>query len=204
MPLLNLGNRRSQQAGNAQEIGKLDYRIGNPNVGQGVFLTGAERVIPVEDSRELWESDWILVPYGATSGALDAGDAFGNTITFERSELGVDLPRLGRIVSIKMVDRDDDTLAASIHIFRDTFTAAASDAAFTISVADAAKWVASEAFDAGTDIGSAKVFTIKNVNVDYYAPTRKLYAQLSTSGTPNIASAAVMPLVKIYILPLGA
>ena len=40
MPLLNFGNRRSAQAGNAGEIGKLDYRIGNPTVGQGVFLTG--------------------------------------------------------------------------------------------------------------------------------------------------------------------
>ena len=46
MPLLNLGNRRSAQAGNAGEIGKLDYRIGNPIVGQGVFLTGATEAIP--------------------------------------------------------------------------------------------------------------------------------------------------------------
>lgn len=44
-PLLNFGNRRSAQGGNDGEIGKLDYRIGNPHVGQGVFLTGAERVI---------------------------------------------------------------------------------------------------------------------------------------------------------------
>ncbi len=49
MPLLNFGNRRSAQAGNAGEIGKLDYRIGNPTVGQGVFLTGTTQNIPVEN-----------------------------------------------------------------------------------------------------------------------------------------------------------
>ena len=40
MPLLRFLNRRSQQGGNDGEIGKLDYRIGNSQVGQGVFLTG--------------------------------------------------------------------------------------------------------------------------------------------------------------------
>ena len=185
----------------------LDHMIGSREFGQDVRITSAEIPVPVDAPANLWVSPWILVPYGATSGALDANDAFGNMITFDQSVLGDSLPARGRIVTIKMVDQDDDTLAASIHIFSRTFTAAASDAAFTISVADAANWVASELFDSGTDIGSAKVFTIKNVNVDYWAPlnvagVRALYAQLSTTGTPNIASAATMPLVRLYILPL--
>ncbi|HET6497363.1 MAG TPA: hypothetical protein VFH61_18610 [Thermoleophilia bacterium] len=45
MPLLNIGRRNAQQAGDAGEVGRLDYRIGNPNIGQGVFLTGSERQI---------------------------------------------------------------------------------------------------------------------------------------------------------------
>lgn len=69
MPLLNLGNRRSAQAGNAGEIGKLDYRIGNAHVGQGVFLTGTTAPIPVE----LVETgDFVTRPYfnGALSTTL--------------------------------------------------------------------------------------------------------------------------------------
>ena len=156
--------------------------------------------LPVKDysdpKSELWVSDWVLVPYGATSGALDANDALGDKFRFS----GV--PKKGRISVIQMADQDDDTLAATIHIFREDFTAAASDAAFTISVADSRKWVASEAFDAGTDLGSAKAHVIKNVNVDYYAPSGTLHCQLSSTGTPNIASADLMPLIRIAILPL--
>ena len=60
MPLLRLLNRRSAQAGNEGAIGKLDYRIGNPVVGQGVFLTGTTDPIPVE----LLESrDFVTRPY---------------------------------------------------------------------------------------------------------------------------------------------
>lgn len=203
MPLLNFGNRRSAQAGNAGEIGKLDYRIGNPHVGQGVFLTGAERTIPVELTGQLWASTIILVPYGATSGALDANDALGNKVVFEfEADTGVTLPKHGRILSVKMIDQDDDTLDATLHLFNADFTAAASDAAFTISVADSRNWVASVVFPTGTDLGSAKVHVKTDVNVDYYAPEGKLVGQLSSTGTPNIASAAVMPLLQLFILPL--
>ena len=45
--LLTHGNRRSQQAGNAGVVGKLDYRIGNATDGQGVYLTGTEQPIAV-------------------------------------------------------------------------------------------------------------------------------------------------------------
>lgn len=55
MPLLNLGNRRSSKAGNDGDIGKLDYRIGNPIVGQGVFLTGTER--PIDTTEGIIEYD---------------------------------------------------------------------------------------------------------------------------------------------------
>lgn len=161
---------------------------------------GAKVVTPDRD--RLWVSPWVLVPFGATSGALEANDALGDMFTFALGERRDTLPARGRILSIAMVDQDDDTLAATIHIFDHPFTAAASDAAFTISVADSPNWVASELFPSPTDIGGAKVVTAKDVNVDYYAPSGKLYAQLSSTGTPNIASAAVMPLVRLFILSL--
>lgn len=149
----------------------------------------------------VWVSAMVAAPFGATSGALDANDAMGDPFTFNAALSGESLPKHGRILSIKMVDRSDVVLAATIHIFNKAFTAAASDAAFTISVLDAAAWVASELFDAGTDIGSAKVHVIKNVNTEYYAPDGRLYAQLSTSGTPTPTINA-MPTIQLIILPL--
>ena len=204
MPLLNHGNRRSQQAGNAGEVGKLDYRIGNATHGQGVYLTGSESIIPVEGTEQLWVSTLKLVPYGATSGALDANDALGDMVTFDAEiETGKEVPKHGRILSIRMIDQDDDTLAATIHIYTRAFpTAIASDAAWEPLLGNAPYQVAAELFDAGTDEINYKIHVIKNVNVEYYAPEGKLYAQLSSTGTPNIASAAVMPLLQISILPL--
>lgn len=167
-----------------------------------VAKTAIEGTVPVRSVDRLWVSPFSRVPYGATSGAVDAGDALGDPIKFYSDITGtVALPTRGRILTIKMLDLDDDTLAATIHIFNQWFTAAASDAAFTIADEDAVNWVASELFDAGTDIGASKVHVIKDVNVDYYAPAGALFAQLSTSGTPNIASAAVMPQIQIVILP---
>lgn len=144
----------------------------------------------------LFESEWVQADYGATSGALDANDAMGNVFK-------IAVPTKGRILSIKMLDLDDDTLAATIHLYSANFTGAASDAAYTVADTDANGWVASELFDAGTDEGSFKAHVIKDVNVEYVANGGYLYAQLSTSGTPNIADQTVMPKVKLFIQPLG-
>src|SRR3990167_7048582 len=83
---------------------------------------------------EMYVTPMVRVNYGATSGALDANDALGDVFVF-------DVPAKGRILSVKMVDQDDDTLAATIHVFSKDFVAAASDAAFTISAADAVNWI---------------------------------------------------------------
>lgn len=151
---------------------------------------------------KIWVSKQLQIPYGATSGALDANDALGNKITFDISVDGDPLPRVGRILSIRRIDLDDDTLVDTIHLFNDDFTAAASDAAFTIGVADGHKHITSQTFPTGTDLGSVKSASVTDINEDYYSPTRQIVAQESTTGTPNIASALVMPLVQIFILPL--
>lgn len=157
---------------------------------------------PIAATPELWISEWVTVPYGATSGAIDANDALGDMVTFTESVTGQRLPTRGRILSIFCLDRDDDTLAATIHVFNRTFVAAASDAAFTISVADARNWVTSETFGTPIDIGAAKVVVAKNVNVEYYAEQNQLFAQLSSTGTPNLADATTTPLLRLVIQPL--
>ena len=151
---------------------------------------------PVTAVGRLHETDWVQPGFGATSGAHDANDALGDVFSFSN------VPRRGRILSIKMLDPDDDTLAAIIHLYTGALVGAASDAAYAVTDDYALGWVATERFDAGEDEGAFKAHKITDVNTEYVAEDGKLYAQLSTTGTPTIASQAVMPRVKLFILPL--
>lgn len=155
-------------------------------------------------STDLWVSELVRAPYGATVGAIDANDALGDKMYFEWSIDHRPLPLSGRILSIRLIDQDDDTLAVTINISTRDFTAAASDAAFTISAADAQFFLQPYTFPAAmSDLGSAKIATLTDINEDYYSEQRRLVAQLSSTGTPNIAGNSTMPLVQLFILPLG-
>ena len=152
---------------------------------------------PVVTTDRVFMTDWVQAPFGATSGALDANDAMGDPF-------GWNVPKYGKIVAVSLIDLDDDTLAATVHIFSAPFTAAASDAAFTISLlGDVRNWVTSQVMGTPTDIGAGKVVSNSGLGVYYYAPFGRLYAQLSTTGTPTIAGAATMPIVQLAILPMG-
>lgn len=164
-----------------------------PDVG----VKGSVAVVP-----KIWVSKKVVIPYGATVGALEANDALGDKFYFDYSVDGEPLPAKGRILTIRRYDPSDVVLADTIHIFASDFTAAASDAAFTISAADSLKQITSQVFPAGTDLGSAKVAEIVDVNVDYYCPLGVLVCQESTTGTPTPTSAA-MPTVQLFILPFS-
>lgn len=150
----------------------------------------------------LWVSPLIEVPGIAAADALDANDALGSRFIIDTDVNGAPLPERGVIIGAKLIDPDDDTLAATLHIFNSIFAAAASDAAFTISAADSREWVTSILFSPTTDIGSAKVVEVTGWNSPYYSPGRQLHCQLSTTGTPNIAAGA-MPQVQVFILPFA-
>ena len=77
MPLLNFLNRHAQQAGNAGEIGKLDYRIGNPTAGQGVFLTGTTTPIDTVDDAIAFDG-FESVSVSTTAVTLTEGFAVGH------------------------------------------------------------------------------------------------------------------------------
>ena len=138
----------------------------------------------------------LQAAYGATSGAHDAGDALGDPMLFR-------VPRRGRILSMKLWDPDDDTLVALAHVYNKEITAAASDAAYTIGLADSPGWVTTQTFPITMiDEGSFKVVEITDINSDYVAPDGLLVVQLSTAGTPTVASQATMPLLQMFILPM--
>ena len=133
----------------------------------------------------------VIIPGIAAADAFDANDAVGTV--FE-----IPVPMRGIIESAKLIDPDDDTLALTAHLFSELFVGAASDAAFTISAADAPNWITSITFDTPiVDIGSAKVAE-KTGSTYYYAPNGVIYCQCSTTGTPNIAGGA-MPRLRLSI-----
>lgn len=150
---------------------------------------------------KLWVSQLLRPNYGATSGALDAGDAAGDKIVIDRSVDGEPLPKKGRILRVTMMDQADQTSALTLHLFNDDFTAAASDAAFSISAADGLKWVTSVNLTVVTDLGSVRVAEANDCDVDYYAVGQRLVAQASTAGTPTFG-AGTMPVYQLFVLPL--
>ena len=163
-----------------------DVRVLNQPVVPGLFVT-----------------EQVRIPYGATSGALDANDCYGEIAR-------VLAPIRGRILSIKRIDQDDVVTADTIHVFSARFVAAASDAAFTISAVDGANWITTQVFPTGTDLGSVRVSEIADVDSEYQlpqvtewngVPLGYLYFQESTTGTAT-PTAGGMPLVQFYILPL--
>lgn len=175
---------------------------------------GTDEWQPVEDGHPLparltetvrggmWISPRIEVPGITAADALDANDALGGLFTVSNDVNGEPLPSRGVILAAKLIDPDDDTLAATLHVFSELVSAAASDAAFTISAPDSLSWVTSISLSSTTDIGGAKVAEVNGWNSPYYAAGRKLYCQLSTTGTPNIA-AGRMPQVQLFILPFA-
>ena len=151
---------------------------------------------------DIWVSPLVRVPYGATSGALDANDAMGDKIYFQYSVDGRLIPRVGRILLIRYTDPSDVTLAATANISTHDFTAAASDAAFTVGLEDSKYFLAPQTFSTVTDLGSGRVSSITGVNEDYYTDEQHLVLQLSTTGTPT-PTAGNMPWLQIFILPLA-
>ena len=142
----------------------------------------------------LFVTEQIQASFGATVTALDANDAVGNMMTFT-------VPRMGRILSVKFIDLADQTSALTLHVYSKPFVAAASDAAYTISDEDAVNWV-TNVTPTMVDEGAAQVGEVIDIDSEYLSKSRRLYAQLSTSGTPTFTQ-ATMPLVQMYILPLG-
>ncbi|GEM_PF-5522004 len=135
------------------------------------------------------------IPGIAAADALDANDTIG--VMFQ-----LPVPEAGEIVEARLIDRDDDTLALTAHLFTSEVTVPASDAAFTISAAHSLRWVTSITFDTPiVDIGSAKVS--EKVGESYYvSPNKALWCICSTTGTPNIAAGA-MPVLQLLVKPLA-
>lgn len=149
---------------------------------------------PVRTHGGLFLTEWIQPP--VDSGLMAANDALSDRFS-------VAVPTYGKLVAVTVIDVDDDTLASSVHVFTRPFTAAASNAAFTISAADSRNWLTSQVMGTPTDIGGAKVVNNVDLNLYYYAPLGQFFCQMSTTGTPTVAAGSA-PYVQFAILPMEA
>lgn len=135
----------------------------------------------------------IEIPGIAAADAFDANDTVGVVFPFPA-------PKWGTIETAKLIDRDDDTLALTVHIYNAVFVGTASDAAYSIAATYASSWVTNITFDAPiVDEGEFKV-SEKQGATDYIAREGRLWGLCSTTGTPNIAAGA-MPLLQLGIRP---
>ncbi len=147
----------------------------------------------------LFVSDSVRPTYGATSGALDANDAYGDMFVFNG------IPQHVRLLSIQVLDQDDVIAAGtlSLYLSRRSFTAAASDAAFTISAADALNAAGPPiAFGAMIDVGSARLLETVDIDRDMNLPEGRLYCQAFTSGTPTPTTGG-MPQFTLFFQALA-
>ncbi len=157
------------------------------------------KVGPLNVQGRLFVTPPTMIPGIAAADALDAGDAMGTVGSNDRDIDGRRLPARGWIIGAKLIDPDDDTLAATAHVYSSQINGTASDAALAHTAVDALSWITSVVFFATTDVGAAKVAEVVNLDSSYYSPGRTIWWQFSTAGTPTIAAGA-MPRVQFYIL----
>ncbi len=169
-----------------------DYQEADATTGFPVNVVGT--VGP-----SLFVSDQVAPNYGATSGALDANDAYG-------SAQAVNVPQKGRITKISVVDRDDVIAAGtlSIAVFSGPVPSApASDAAIAsaYTAGDIAKTITVQTFGSMIDLGAARFLDVVDIDEDYQLTGSQMWFQLSTTGTPT-PTVNGMPLVQFFIQPL--
>ena len=138
----------------------------------------------------LYATDFIVVLTGLEV-AYTAGDAFGDKFV-------VPLPSKGIIETAIMLDLDDEGITTELWLFRTDFTATADNAAFAVTDADLPNLEAVISITNFANASNNQVGIANNLGLVYTAPTKQLYCQCVTRGTPNIAAGS-RPLVALRI-----
>lgn len=182
MPLFSHTNRRSPKAGNESEVGKLDYRIGNPNHGQGVYLTGAEQ--PIATEGQVVTSEFML---GTTTTAYTAGDAVGQIIEIPAARSP---GRGGVIETVVFMENTTQAISLTLWLWRQRpATETADNAAFAYSDAimrETIGFIPITSY-ATTSPTNNRVAVARGVGLAYQCGVNDslIYGQLQTDGTPT-------------------
>lgn len=150
----------------------------------------------VNVQERLHNTDFIAIP-GITIGAAHSdGDALGTMFVFEN------LPKAGRIQTGIFLDLDDEGIEMDLILFNRPFTPTADDAAFAVSDSDLLKLVGHITFSTFLNYANNQSSTASGLFLTYTAPQGRLYAQMVTRGTPNIAATNI-PRIGMTIEALG-
>ncbi len=131
---------------------------------------------------------------GVSGNTFTAGDAFGLLIEIQ-------VPPSGIIYSATFFDLDNEGTQFDAEIFRQKPAQVASEAAWTLAVVDAPKFVTELAFVAFDDHTATQTSELTNIGKAYTAPAGIFWVQLVCRATPDMASASVNPKIQLQILP---
>ena len=127
------------------------------------------------------------------AAAFTASDAMG-------SKLVIPVPVRGTIREIIFHDHDNEGIDKELWCLSQDFTAAADNAAFSLSDADNLNVVAVFLFSTWRTATNNQIGLTANTPADYEAPDGNLYCQVKTLGTDNIA-ADIEPWLSFLIEP---
>lgn len=132
-------------------------------------------------------------------GAYGAADAVGGLLDFD----GIRQPGGGggEVVSVRVVDESGQGAAMRLHLFGQTFTAAADNAPFDVSDADAANYIGSALIAAADwEGGATNQFAQVAVNIPFGAGAQgdeSLYGQLEVDGAQTFGAADALTVTVV-------
>jgi hypothetical protein len=141
-----------------------------------------------------------VTPVITAAGIYAAGDALGGLLTFADaadSDYGS-----GVIEAFVVIDKDQEMDGLELHLFNQTFTATADNAAFDPSDADMANWIGFIEVVAGdyADFADNSAAILRNQNLPFnlVADGTSLFGQLVTRATPTYTATSDIT-VKLII-----
>lgn len=149
---------------------------------EGLALTGAK----------VFFTGYVEVPSIVAAVAYVAADAMGRKFSF-------DVPKSGIIHTAVMLDKDDEGIETDLVVFVGDFTDTADNTAFDVLDSDLHKFLSTITFATFKNFASNQVSSAAALGLAYVAPEGKLWCQMVTRGTPNIAANA-SPMVGLTIL----
>jgi len=124
--------------------------------------------------------EYVKIP-GAAAGAYSEGDCVGTVVK-------VAVPKRGVIISATLLELSDTTGQYDLEIFKQEYTAIASNAAWAPTDSDLMTFVTELAFPAGDNQINAYTFELTNIGKAYTAPQGYFYIQCVDRGTKTIVA----------------
>ena len=124
-----------------------------------------------------------FVDVGVNTDIYASGDALGAKASFPN------IPELGVIHSVMVIDRDSENVNLDIVLFRTDIAGTAANAAFDPTDAELSTLVGAVLVDTWKSFADNSMGVETNIGMPYWAPSGVLYFQCVTRGTPTYTAA---------------